>query len=196
MRTHEGKARSINSEEFQRVIDETLKHSQFPERDTAILAVSFYSGLRAMEICNLNLGDILDNEGQIKQQVTLRKIGTKGAKGGVAYFSHPVLREYLSKYLVEKRSVKATECEAVFLSRVTKRFRPSSMSQLFTRLYQEAGLEGCTSHTGRRSLARNLNRSGVSLYNIQKVLRHANISQTVEYIDCDTDLLANIVSTV
>jgi len=196
MRTHEGQARSINNEEFQRVIDVTLANSQFPSRDVAILAISYYAGLRAMEICGLNLSDILDSEGQLKQQVTLRKIATKGAKGGVAYFSHPVLREHLSKYLVENRSTKTMECDAVFVSRVSKRFSPSSMSQLFTRLYQQAGMEGCTSHTGRRSLGRNLNRNGVSLYNIQKVLRHADISQTVRYIDCDTDLLANLVSTV
>jgi len=196
MRTHEGQARSINNEEFQRVIDSILSHSQFPLRDAAIFAVSYFAGLRAMEICGLNLNDILDSQGHLKPQVTLRKIATKGSKGGNAYFSHPTLREYLTRYLVEVRNQKVTDCEAVFVSRVAKRFSSSSMSQLFTRLYKQAGLEGCTSHTGRRSLGRNLNRNGVSLYNIQKVLRHADINQTVRYIDEDTELLANLVSGV
>ena len=202
MRLHEGQARSINTQEFQQVIETTLKTSQFPERDCAILAVSYYAALRAMEIAALNVEDVLSPEGDIKPTITLRKAGTKGGKGGVAYLSNPHLQQYLSAYIVQKRSEKSTTTRAadlkgaLFTSRVGKRFSPSSMSRLFTRLYQTAGLEGCTSHTGRRSAARNLNRNGVSLYNIQKILRHADISQTVRYIDVDTDLLADIVRTV
>lgn len=203
MRTHEGKARSINTEEFQRVIDTTYKTSKYPLRDCAILAISFYSGLRAMEIAALNFEDVLSPEGEIKNSITLRKAGTKGSKGGSAFFSNQNLREHLSAHIVQKRSSKTTTCTtaqelegAIFTSRAGTRFSPSSMSRLFSSLYSKAGLDGCTSHTGRRSLGRNLNRSGVSLYNIQKILRHSQIQQTVEYIDIDEDLLANIVSTV
>lgn len=212
MRTHEGKARSINSQEFQEVIDTTLATSKYPLRDCAILAISFYSGLRAMEIAALNYEDVLSLTGEIKNSLTLRKEGTKGSKGGSAYFSNANLREHLSTYLVHKRcdsatvlnrSSKATDHTrppelkgAVFTSRAGTRFSPSSMSRLFSSLYLKAGLSGCTSHTGRRSLGRNLNRSGVSLYNIQKILRHSQVSQTVQYIDVDEDLLADIVSMV
>lgn len=201
MRTHEGQARAINEEEFQRVIDTIRNQSHFIERDSAILAISFYAGLRAMEICALDWEDIIDARGELKQTITLRKEGTKGGKGGVAYLSHPVLRDHLSRLIVAKRSNDTTSCTpapkfsgAVFLSRVNKRFSPSSMSQLFTRLYQLSGLEGATSHTGRRSLGRALNRKGVSVYNIQKILRHSNIQTTVRYIDVDEDLLSDIVS--
>ena len=212
MRNHEGQARAINSEEFQRVIDTTLETSDFSLRDCAILAVSFYAGLRAMEIAALNIEDIVSQDGEIKNTITLRKAGTKGGMGGVAYLSNPNLREHLSRYIVEKRCYSATVLKrsskttgsgwagglegAVFISRVGKRFSPSSMSRLFTRLYTTAGLEGCSSHTGRRSLCKNLNGNGVSIYNIQKIMRHADISQTVRYIDVDEDLLANICSTV
>lgn len=203
MRTHEGKARSINNQEFQQVIDTTLETSRYPERDCAILAISFYSGLRAMEIAALDFEDVLSDTGEVKQTITLRKKGTKGCKGGAAYFSNPNLRQLLSTYLVQKRSTKSTTYEpapelrgALFTSKAGTRFSPSSMSRLFTTLYTKAGLEGCTSHTGRRSLGRNLNRNGVSLYNIQKILRHAQVQQTVAYIDVDEDLLANLVSTV
>ena len=51
-------------------------------------------------------------------------------------------------------------------------------------------------YTGRRSLWRNLNRSGVSVFNIQKILRHTDIKTTQRYIDVDEDMLANLVSGV
>ena len=120
MRTHEGQARSLNSEEFQLVMDYTLANSKSPVRDAALLAVSYYVGLRVKEIAELSLDDVLNNEGEIKQNVTLRKVTTKRAKGGFAYFTHPALREHLSKYLVEVRSQKSTDTKAVFVTKYTK----------------------------------------------------------------------------
>ena len=203
MRIHEGQARSIDVEEFQRVIDSINRDSRYPERDCAILYISYYAGLRACEIAGLNWEDIIDNLGEIKRTITLRKKTTKGNKGGIAYLAHPELREALARHIVVNRlhsaRTNATAPElsgAIFLSKNGTRFSPSSMSRLFSKIYSNAGLEGATSHTGRRSLARNLNRNGVSIYNVQKVLRHANISQTVRYIDIDEELLANIVSTI
>ena len=196
MRTHEGQARSLNSEEFQLVMDYTLANSKSPVRDAALLAVSYYVGLRVKEIAELSLDDVLNTEGEIKQNVTLRKVTTKRAKGGFAYFTHPALREHLSKYLVEVRSQKSTETKAVFVTKYTKQFSPSSLSRHLGNLYRDAGYEGCTGYTGRRSLGRNLNRNGVSVFNIQKILRHSDIKTTQLYIDVDEDMLANLVSTL
>mgnify|MGYP001565803410 CR=1 FL=1 len=196
MRVHEGQARSLNNEQFQEVIDYTLANSRYPLRDTALLAVSYCCGLRVMEIAELDLDDILNSEGELRQNVTLRKIATKRAKGGVAYFSSPMLRELLSKYLVEVRSLKSTDTRAVFISKHLKRFSKSSLSRHFGTLYKKAGYEGCMGYTGRRSLGRNLNRSGVSVFNIQKILRHTDIKTTQRYIDVDEDMLANLVSGV
>ena len=71
------------------------------------------------------------------------------------------------------------------------------MSRLYTHLYLRAGYEGATGHCGRKSLARNLNEQNVSVYNIQKVLRHSNIQTTVKhYLSVDEETLANLVEGV
>ena len=196
MRTQEGQARSLNNQEFQQVIDYTLSNSRYPLRDAALLAVSYYCGLRVMEIAELELGDILNSDGEIKQTVTLRRAATKGTKGGFAYFSNPLLRELLSKYIVEVRSLKSTAVSTVFISKHLKQFSKSSLSRHMGTLYRKAGYEGCTGYTGRRSLGRNLNRNGVSVFNIQKILRHSDIKTTQRYIDVDEEMLANLVSSV
>ena len=197
MRKHEGQARPIDSEQFQRVIDDIRKKSTAPYRDVAILQMSYRAGLRAKEIAALKLSDILDGKGDIKRSITLRRIATKGGKGGVAYMSHAELREALEVYIVLNRSKIPTEYENVFISRKGTPFSPSSMSRLFTHIYTRAGFDGCTSHTGRRSLCKNLNAQNVSVYNIQKIMRHSNIQTTINhYLSVDEETLATLVEEV
>lgn len=198
MRLHEGQAKSINVQQFQIVIDSARSHSAYPDRDIAILCVSFYAGLRAMEIAALKLGDVLDQQGSLRSVITLRKAGTKSRKGGLAYLTNPALRASLIQHIstISTADGKYSFDDPLFSTRNGSAFSPSSMSRHFSGIYSRAGFEGCTSHTGRRSLARNLNRAGVSIYNIQKILRHADIAQTVRYIDVDEDVLSGILGTL
>ncbi len=197
MRTHEGQAKALNNEQFQKVIDSVWENSHDPLRDIALLQISFRAGLRAKEIAELTLEDILDENGDIKQHLPLRKKTTKGSKGGVAFFTSPELREALHRYVVELRMDLDTKYRNVFISRKYTPFSPSSMSRLFGNLYRNAGFHGCTGHTGRRSIAKRLNEQNVSVYNIQKILRHSSIQTTVNhYLSVDEETLANIVSGV
>ena len=194
MRTHEGQAKSIKPVQFQQVLNHTMTHSKYPLRDVAILQVSYRMGLRAMEIAALSLSDIINKNGDMNQQVALRKKTTKGSRGGVAYLTHADLRAALDIYIVEVRSKIVTEHDNIFISRKSTPFSASSMSRLFTKLYRDAGYIGCTGHTGRKSLACNLNAQNVSLYNIQQILRHSSIQTTVNhYLRVDEETLANIV---
>ena len=197
MRTHEGQARPLNPQEFQAVLDDVRRKSTHALRDIALLQMSYRSGLRAKEIAELKLSDVLDSRGEVKRSITLRRAATKGGKGGVAYLSHAELREALEAYIVLKRSKLPTEYENVFISRKSTPFSPSSMSRLFSHIYVRAGFDGCTSHTGRRSLCKNLNAQNVSVYNIQKIMRHSNIQTTINhYLSVDEETLANLVEEV
>ena len=197
MRTHEGQAKPLNPQEFQRVLDDIRRKSTDALRDIALLQMSYRAGLRAKEMAALKLSDVLDAKGEIKRSITLRRIATKGGKGGVAYLSHAELREALEAYIVLKRSKLSTEYENVFISRKSTPFSPSSMSRLFSHIYARAGFDGCTSHTGRRSLCKNLNAQNVSVYNIQKIMRHSNIQTTINhYLSVDEETLANLVEEV
>lgn len=197
MAREEGAARPVTSQQFQELTDIIRRKSTTPLRDIALLQMSFRAGLRAMEIAALQLDSILDSEGNIQRTVRLKKNGTKGAKGGIAYLSHPELREALSAYLVLDRSSKSTKYNNVFISRKGTPFSPSSMSRLFSHLFRRGGLEGYSCHSGRKGLARALNEQNVSVYNIQKILRHSNIQTTVtHYLSVDEDTLANLVEGV
>lgn len=197
MARQEGAARPVTSQQFQRLTDIVRRNSTTSLRDVALLQMSFRAGLRAMEIAALEMDTILDQNGEILRTIRLKKSGTKGAKGGIAYLSHPELREALRAYIVLDRSNKSTEYQNVFISRKGTPFSPSSMSRLFSHLFTRGGLDGYTCHSGRKGLARALNEQNVSVYNIQKILRHSNIQTTVNhYLSVDEDTLANLVEGV
>lgn len=51
------------------------------------------------------------------------------------------------------------------------------------RVFQRCGLKGCSSHSGRRSRATELNRQHVDLTVISKMLGHADEQVTILYIE-------------
>ncbi len=57
----------------------------------------------------------------------------------------------------------------------------------FNRVYDKAGLNGCSSHSGRRSFitqaARNANLQGCSLIDVQAIAGHADLGTTQLYVD-------------
>jgi integrase len=64
---------------------------------------------------------------------------------------------------------------------------PGSVVNWFHRLYRELGLQGCSSHSGRRtfitSAARLVFKAGGSLRDVQQLAGHRSIEQTQAYID-------------
>lgn len=57
-----------------------------------------------------------------------------------------------------------------------------SMERLFRDIYKRAGLIGASSHSGRRSMATNLDEQGVPLDTIQRLLGHSDPEHTLPYI--------------
>jgi integrase/recombinase XerD len=61
-------------------------------------------------------------------------------------------------------------------------------------MYRQVGLDGATSHSGRRSFANLLIDSGTGISHVQKLMGHKNIQTTTLYIDENPKLLGKISS--
>ena len=77
---------------------------------------------------------------------------------------------------------------------------PLSIVVWFARAYQGVGLDGCSSHSGRRTFitraARLVHKAGGSLRDVQVLAGHRSIQTTQRYIDGDTDAQRKLVSLI
>ena len=67
------------------------------------------------------------------------------------------------------------------------------MANHFKALYLKAGIDGCSSHSGRRSFATTISARGVSVRVLMRALGHRQLSSTMEYVDASDLMLQNAV---
>jgi integrase/recombinase XerD len=63
------------------------------------------------------------------------------------------------------------------------------MCQLIIGIYTDCGLDGATSHSGRRTLITNLANKGISVKILAEIAGHASIQTTARYISVNDDLM-------
>jgi integrase/recombinase XerD len=160
-------------------------------RDQAILMVSHYTGMRAMELASLTLGDVFDeNSGQLREVVRLLARMTKGEKYREAFLVNGRMRETLRLYLTT-RSLRAMEAP-LFLSQRGGRFSANTMQRLLAICYRRAGIRA-SSHSGRRSFATHLIQAGADIYTVQQLLGHSSIATTQQYFTTSPERLRRAV---
>ena len=70
-------AKVLTKAEFMRVLA-VINANKHAQRNTAIFYLSFYGGLRAIEIASLRMFDVVNDDKQVKAQFVLEKHMTKG----------------------------------------------------------------------------------------------------------------------
>ena len=72
-----------------------------------------------------------------------------------------------------------------------------SVVNWFRGLYSELGLQGCSSHSGRRTFvtlaARSVHKAGGSLRDVQELAGHRSIKTTQGYIEGDADAQRRLI---
>ncbi len=179
--------------EFKRVVVLTSQRKH-AERNRMALMLSYYAGMRVGEIAQLTWADVLSSNGAVKDRILLRAETTKTQEARFVFVGDKLRRE-LERYVGAVDQ--AVPSGKPFLrSQKGKGFSPNTLCQLFRQLYADAGIDGATSHSGRRSFITKLAHTGVSAKVIMTLAGHKHLSTTQRYIDVNDEMLKSAVNLV
>lgn len=157
-------------------------------RDRAVLEVLYSTGIRRMELANLNVFDVQWTRGT----VFVRQ--GKGRKDRVVPIGERALA-WVKTYLDTVRPELAADPDekALFLTREGERMKLDTLSLLVRRLLREAGIDKAGAcHLFRHAAATFMLENGADIRYIQAMLGHAKLGTTELYTHVSIDKLRAI----
>jgi integrase/recombinase XerD len=177
-------------------IDQVLRYAskrQYPERNRALILTSFYLGLRVAEIALLKQGDVVNEDGTVKNEIRLSGSQTKGGHPRTVFIAEKLKPEYAA-YL-KTRHIKDSTIP-FFHTDNKLGFSPNGLCVWFFALYRGAGISGASSHSGRRTMITSLANKGISVRVLAEIAGHRSIAVTQKYIDANPEMMRNAMNLI
>jgi integrase/recombinase XerC len=195
----QGKQAKMLSPTQERAILGYLDTTRYPPRDRVLFLLSIKAGLRAKEMASLTWAMVTDAAGQIADAIHVRNRASKGKTGGRTIPMHPDLHAALVA-LQTWRGDAAGPNRPVIFSERGGGLSPATVRLWFHRLYTSLKMDGCSSHSGRRTFitraARKVSQVGGSLRDVQELAGHTSLAMTQRYIEGDTDAKRKLVALI
>lgn len=179
-------ARVPTDAEFRRLVA-VASQGRHGARNRAALMLSYLAGLRVGEIAALCWGDLLDGGGKVREQLRLSAAVTKGGHARVVFMNGRLRRE-IEQYrggLIQR----PTMLHHVLVTQKRTAFSANTLCQLMRSWYDQAGLDGGSSHSGRRWFITRLAHAGISPKAIMMLAGHRHLSTTQRYIDVNDEMM-------
>ena len=186
-------AKVLTKEEIRKVL-KVCQLTKHEDRNRFIVLLSFWSGMRAIEIANLRVNNVVSADNEVLDDIALDKTQTKGNKGQTIYIGKALKKEialYLSKFpnLLNNK-------EGNLIKTQKGKTTSGTIQYIFKQLYALANIPNATSHSGRRSFITELSEKGVSVRVIQELARHSSLQTTQRYIDVSVPKLKGAVDLI
>jgi integrase/recombinase XerD len=185
-------AKTLSPAELKRVLA-VASADRHAERNKLAILLSFYAGLRVKEIAALTIGDVFTKTGEVKSFIHLTAAQTKGKEGRTIVLGTKLIDAMRTYYILANLKQQQEVTKPLLRSQKGTAFSANSLCQLFAHLYAAAGLEGASSHSGRRTFITNLSQKGVNAKVLMTLAGHKNLSTTQRYIDVNDAMLAQAV---
>lgn len=186
-------AKVLEPPELRRVLKH-VQHTRHPIRNRTMVLLSFKAGLRACEIAGLSWPMVLTSAGKLASTVNVsRHIAKQGRARRIPM--HPDLMATLVKLHAEAGRPREGP---VICSERQRHMTARSVVNWFRDTYAQIGLDGCSSHSGRRTFitrsARVIARTGGSLRDIQELAGHQALTTTERYIAGNRDAQRKLIT--
>ncbi|WP_373413554.1 tyrosine-type recombinase/integrase [Ensifer aridi] len=195
-----GQAKVLSEPDIRRLL-KVASHSRHPLRNKVIVLLSVRAGLRASEIARLDWSMVTDGRGRVGRVIELPGRVVKYGMGRRV----PLHAELRAALVALRREAGAFGRSGPVV--VSERggggdgpslpMTPKAVVNWFTAACREGGLEGCSSHSGRRTFvtkaARLVQKAGGSLRDVQLLAGHRSIETTQAYIEGDADIQRRLV---
>jgi len=182
-------AKTLTPRELRRVLDSIASNSH-SARNRLMLLMTHWAGMRVGEVAALRIQDVRSADGSVKHEIRLDAAQTKGKHARVVFLSDRLGKEiglYLRHIAVE------TDSRPLFSTQKQSAFSANTLCQTMNAIYKRAGIEGATSHSGRRSFITTLASKGIGVRVLAALAGHRSISTTQAYIDVNDEMKRSAV---
>jgi integrase/recombinase XerD len=163
--------------DIEQLLNQAVIMGDFGTRNRAIIEIFYATGIRRIELVNLNIKDV-DFQRQI---LTVREGKNKNDR------NVPIARralDWINRYLKEQRPGLASlsSGDALFLSEAGQRMKPHKVTDMVTKCVNRSGIDKKGScHLLRHATATEMLRHGADIRQVQEMLGHSDISSTQIY---------------
>jgi len=177
-------AKTLTPKELRRVLV-SIASSPHSARNRLMLLMTHWAGMRVGEVAALQIEDVQNVDGSVKHEIRLDVAQTKGKHARVV-FVNDRLRKEIGLYLrgMEVRN----NSDLLFSTQKRAAFSANTLCQTLNTIYRRAGIEGATSHSGRRSFITTLASKGIGVRVLASLAGHRSIATTQAYIDVNDEM--------
>ena len=183
-------AKTLTAQEVKQVLG-AIALDKHAKRNRAMFLLTCWAGMRVGEVAALSVGDVMDENGLVRNEIRLSGEITKN-KHARTVFVNERLQKELQSYAKELERVDADN--AFFYTQKRRAFTANTLAQHFFWLYKRANLQGASSHSGRRTFITTLAAKGVGVRVLAALAGHADIKTTQFYIDVNDDMKRQAVA--
>ncbi len=135
------------------------------------MLLTHWAGLRIGEVACLRWSDATNSDGQVIDEIRLLPDMTKGRQARTVFVSAKLKAE-LQAYAAQAKCVNRNYPFFASQKSIKEGFSANSLAQKFALLYAGAGLEGASSHRGRRTFLTNLANKGKAIHLLKTLAGH------------------------
>lgn len=168
--------------------------TRYAVRNRVAVMLSYYAGMRVGEIASLTISDVFEDDGNVREQIMLKAAYTKTGEARAVFVSKKLEKE-IARYRPSLGNTLDPSKPFLPTQRGTA-FSANTLCQLFGELYGKAGIDGASSHSGRRSFITTLAHNGVSPKVIMTLAGHKHLTTTQRYIDVNDEMLKQAVEVI